>query len=192
MHCMAWVNCQLVWLHYEYHNCCSNQVVQQSFLEVTKWCTRQTKWCAPLQKGLYSENTGFENQLHKVSMSSFEVTVRRTIQLGAAHKTKAQSQGIFDLRHSQRQSGARTQSSQGIHVALSTTTQSSYTLDTKCTISAKNVYFNRLERRRGTEHTTKVQPALHSPSGFLLQLTKRPISIAIVPSEIQALMQVAQ
>ena len=23
-----------------------------------KWCTRQTKWCALLQKGLYSENTG--------------------------------------------------------------------------------------------------------------------------------------
>ena len=28
--------------YYEYHHCYSNQVV----------CTRQTKWCAPLQKGL--------------------------------------------------------------------------------------------------------------------------------------------
>ena len=42
----------LAWLHYEYHNCCSNQTVQKGFLELTKWCTRQTKWCAPLQKGL--------------------------------------------------------------------------------------------------------------------------------------------
>ena len=28
------------------------QVVQKGFLELTKWCTRQTKWCVPLQKGL--------------------------------------------------------------------------------------------------------------------------------------------
>ena len=33
-------------------NCYSNQVVQKGFLELTKWCTRQTKWYAPLHKGL--------------------------------------------------------------------------------------------------------------------------------------------
>jgi len=27
-------------------------VVQKGFLELTKWCTRQTKWCVPLHKGL--------------------------------------------------------------------------------------------------------------------------------------------
>jgi len=42
---MAWVKC-------EYHNCYSTQVVQKGFLELIKWCTRQTKWCVPLQKGL--------------------------------------------------------------------------------------------------------------------------------------------
>ena len=47
MHCMAWVS----GLWYKYHNCYSNQVVQKGFLELTKWCTRQTKWCVPLQKG---------------------------------------------------------------------------------------------------------------------------------------------
>ena len=26
--------------------------VQKIFMELAKWCTRQTKWCAPLQKGL--------------------------------------------------------------------------------------------------------------------------------------------
>ena len=25
---------------------------KKGFLELTKWCTRQTKWCVPLQKGL--------------------------------------------------------------------------------------------------------------------------------------------
>ena len=31
-------------------------MVQKDFLELTKWCTRQTKWCAPLQNSP-SENT---------------------------------------------------------------------------------------------------------------------------------------
>ena len=44
---------------------------------------------------------------------------------------------------------------------------SRHTVDPKCTISAKKL-FHRLEHRHGTEHATKVQPALHSLSGSLL------------------------
>ena len=82
--CTVWLGS--VWLHHEYHNCYSTQVVQKGFLELTKWCTRQAKWCAPLRKGL-------ARTLHRTTISLLGCTHQRhTRRRAVSHKTRDRQQ----------------------------------------------------------------------------------------------------